>query len=282
MIFVLLALCTFFLIQGCSPSENNRDTESHVTHDNSKVAAIVNGESIFHADVDFFIEKTFNHSKDLFSSEELRGNVLKSLISAKAMKQEISKTLSTEEKNKLYLTVKAFEDELFVKSYLKKHAVPEPVTSKMVSSYYDSNLDAFGQSKRKVFETIKSSKKATEKERDEFLAKTEKIKKTPDWKTFSSTSLLSIEYQKATYTTGLYEKNIEIILSKLNVNEVSDVTMINGVPMIFKVIEVQVLPPKALHEVNVDIRRRLAPMQLKKSIKRASDEVVSKSSVKIL
>jgi hypothetical protein len=189
--------------------------------------------------------------------------------------------LSTEDLAEIQRKTNAYKEELFVKEYLMQYAVPEPVTTKMVANYYNNNLQQFGGAIVKVVELLNTVRKPSEQQRDQFLSSVNAIKDSRDWKVYAKkeSAQLGLVYSKAKVQPGLLDEALESIVQKLAVNEMSDVLFVKGVPTIVRVLDQQQLRAKPLAEVSPDIRKKLAPLQLKKAVRKASEEAVKEAEV---
>jgi hypothetical protein len=146
----------------------------------------------------------------------------------------------------------------------------------MVQEYYDANPDKFGGATIKVFEQLKAERKLTEAERDSLLSDQATIAANTNWEAYarSNTNKYPLIYQKATATQGLLSPQIDNALQRLSVGTASNPIFVDGIPVVLRVIEEKQAPPKPLHEVSADIRKSLAPLQLRKAVKQATEEVL--------
>lgn len=246
------------------------------------VLATVNGKEITEDDVDFMIERTFSNADQLFIDAAIKDKVLQSLIAASAMRHAMETTLSADDLEVIRRKTNAFEEELFLKAYLVESAVPNPVTTAMVTDYYDRYPEQFGGITVKTFEQLSISGKPSDTQRDAFLGSIGALKKDKSWQVFADKKqALSLVYKKAKLQPGLFDKRLEAALKNMQPGEVSDVVFINKVPTLARVIAVDVLSPKPLHEVSAGIRKKLAPLQLKKAVKAASEKAVKNAEVVI-
>lgn len=280
-LFKNLPLCLLLLgVAACDNQQN--DEESIVdTQQTSDVLATVNGEGITQADVDFMIERTFSSVDQVFFDETMQGKVLESLVASKAMQQEVIKTLSADELSTIEKKTRAYKEELFVKEYLVQNATPVPVSTRMVNDYYQSNQDEFGGGEARVFEMLAPSRKPDEPTRDAILKAVSKIKANNDWVAFAQTNTLGLLRKSATMRPGLLEPGLERALSTLKKGQVSDVVFIKGVPHVLRVLNVKTLPAQPLSTVSAKIRKKLAGIQLKKAVKKASDDVIKRANVEL-
>lgn len=286
MLFKLLKITTIsvtLLLAACQKdaSESGSHSASSAQTQDLKVLAIVNGESITESDVEFMIKRTFSSIDRMFDSEQLREKVLQSLIASKAMQQSVQKDLSADEQLEIQREIDAYGEELYVKAYLTENTTPEPVTTVMVSDYYQSNPEQFGGGSIKLIELLKAKSQLSEAERESLLASMPVIKKTADWQQYAENNAKILSYLKTKVKPKLLDPSIEIAAKKLRQNEVSNVIFIKGVAHIIRVISIEELAAKPLASVSSSIRKKLAALQLKKAVKKASDEVIKAAKVEL-
>ncbi|MCI2285239.1 peptidyl-prolyl cis-trans isomerase [Colwellia sp. MSW7] len=197
------------------------------------------------------------------------------------MKIAMQAELSQEEINDIKLKTQHYEEELFIKEYLKQYAIPEPVSSAMISSYYQEHLDQFGQVDVKTVEILQRKTKLNEGERDTILASLPTINAQTDWQNYAENKgkSLGLSYVKTRFTPGLFDKNIAEVIEKMQVGEKSKITFVQGQPYILRVLAIQTLPAKPLSSVNADIRKKLAALQLKKAVKESTEQVLQQTKV---
>ena len=273
---ILLLLAS---LVACSDSSDDQVPQARNAIQDA-VLATVNGDTITQNDVDFLLARTFSNAAQFSTDEVLQAKILKSLVAAKAMQQAMQKVLSVDAQTALANKVKAYQEELYVKEYLLKHATPEPVSTLMVKNYYQNHLQEFGGIQQRKFEMLKASRKPSEQQRDALLAQISSIKRNQDWATFASTSKLKLSYQTSTMQPGLLEKPLEDELLRLAKGQSSDVVLFKGIPHVVRVIEITQLTARPLSAVSADIRKKLATFKLKKAVKEASDAAINQAEVR--
>ena len=131
---VVLTGALVLALSGCGSKESEtRFTQSAP----SPVVAYVNDETITQADVDFMLQRMLKGQAFAQVDDALRKKILDSLISSRAMKIQMELLLTPEEIEEINRSADAYKEELYVKEYLAKNVVPEPVTLEMVQTYYD-------------------------------------------------------------------------------------------------------------------------------------------------
>jgi hypothetical protein len=277
---ILLAFC--LLLVACEQATIELKGEPEVSteqEDQSEVLAKVNGEPITQDDIDFMIQRTFSGSEQLFFNEEMQGKVLESLIASKAMQQKMRATLSEDRLADIKSRTMAFEEELYVKEYLTEFATPEPVSSKMVQDYYQQYPEEFGGGDSIAFEMLATTTKPSADQRDVILAQARVIKDSADWSAFANDNELGLVYKNVVLQSGLLAPELERAVKNTKVGETSDMVLIKGVPHAVRVTSVTTLPAKPLSAVSAQIRKKLAALQLKKSVKAASEAAISEAKV---
>ena len=271
-------------VSACTePNTPAADQKELSNEPSSPTLAEVNGEAITQADVEFLIERTFSSTDRGLFDQQVQSKVLESLIASKAMKHHVESQLSAEALSVMQRKVKAYEEELFVKEYLIKNAEPQPVSTQMVKDYYESHLEEFGGGESRVFEMLKTSTTPNEQQRDKILEAVSLIKQNANWPAYAkqTSAELGLVFFRSTMQPGLLDAALENALKSLNENKVSDVVFVDGVPHILRVTEVQTRAPESLSSVSAGIRKKLAALQLKKAVKKASEQVVQQANIKM-
>lgn len=249
-----------------------------------EVLARVNGEDITEADVAGMIDRTFSVAEQLSINADVERKVLESLVAARAMRQSVERDMTAREKFELEQKVKAYKEELYIKEYMNRHVSPEPVTTAMVKEYYESHPERFGGGVLKTFEMLKPKSALNEEQRDRLLASAAKINASEDWASLAMTLNNEIElaYLSTRATPEILTDELARVLSSLKAGETSGFVLENQAPVIYRVTKEETIPPKPLAEVSGEIRKMLAPLNLKKAVKRVTDEVVKQSNVEYI
>lgn len=275
---ILMPGVLLFGLSGCGLKEQPKELESQ----NSTVVAHVNDEVITQADVDFMLERMLKGQAFAQVDNTLRKKVLESLISSRAMKIQMQSLLSQEEKSEILRSVKAFEEELYVKEYLANHVVPEPVTLEMIQAYYDKHPEEFGGGTVRDFQLLVFSNARDQESRDKFLSAVPEIKFAQDWKATKSrwSELYALQYQEGRAQPGLLDQALEHAINSLNVTETSDLVYVNNQIYLVRINNITQLAPRPLADVSANIRKQLAAQQLRAAVKKASEDVLTKVEVK--
>ncbi|KGJ86798.1 peptidyl-prolyl cis-trans isomerase [Colwellia psychrerythraea] len=275
---ITILLGSILLLSSCNHAEEKKH-DLPVEH--SAILAQVNNEVITDEDVQFFINKTFGSNSVAIRNQQIKKNILASLVASKAMKIAMQGELSQDKINDIKIKTQHYEEELFIKEYLEQYAIPEPVTSSMISSYYQEHLEQFGQVKVKTVEILQRKSKLNENERDAILTSLATINATDNWQYFAENKgkHLRLSYVKTKFSPGLFDKEVAEVIETLNKDENSKIIFVQGQPYIIRVIAIQTLPAKSLSSVSTAIRKKLAALQLKKAVKESSKQVLQQVNV---
>lgn len=280
---VILTLASLTLF-SCSQKDREAETlatDSSAANYDGATLVLVNGEEITEADVETMINRTFSVGEQLSINEEVQQKVLESLIASKAMKQRVSTEMSAYELHELKQKVSAYEEELFIQEYMSRHVTPEPVTTAMVQQYYEEHPERFGGGKIKIFEMLTPDVALDEKQRDRLLASAQRIREAKNWQQLAQgfDNEFGLRYASAKANPNVLDKNTLRVVSGLSVDETSAFIFENQVPVIYRVTGEEVLTPKPLAEVSTEIRKMLAPVNLRKAVKKVTTEVIAEAKV---
>lgn len=276
-----LAIFISVLLFGCDKKSDEQD-EQIVKE--SPALAVVNGEAISAADVDFMLERMLQGQSIAQIDEALRKKILDSLIASRAMKQQVKSQLPADAITHIAQSVKVYEEELFVKAYLQQFVTPAPVTAEMVQKYYDEHAEEFSGESIREFEILRSPMIADEKLRDRLLAAIPDISSAENWqsKTKEWQKTYSLEYQQGRSQAGLFDKELDQVINRLQEGKTSDVIYINKELYLVRVTKISEPIVKPLAEVSADIRTRLAAQVLREAVKQASADARAKAKVEML
>jgi len=263
-------------LAGCdSTPEETTEAQLPVPEETSDVLAEVSGSPITAEDVSFTIDRTFSSAEKINADDRLQRKVLESLVASRAMRLLAEAQLSPQEQEEIRRKAEAYEEELFVQAYLKANAEPQPVTSAQVEAYYEENKHLFGAAPLRDFELLSAAPDLNEDATKRLLTKVADIRSAPDWASHQG------EWQRQyglTYRSvnasqaGLLDPSLEKVLSGLAQGETSDIVYLNGRPHLLRLQKVSSSPARPLSEVSSDIRKTLAPQQLREAVKEASEQ----------
>ena len=91
---------------------------------------------------------------------------------------------------------------------------------------------------------------------------------------------LGMVYQANEANPGLLSKPLDNALSALEVGETSDPIIVDGRVHMIRVKAIRTIAPKPLSEVSTKIRKSLAPLQLRKAVKRVTKRLMGNADIK--
>ncbi|KPA13356.1 peptidyl-prolyl cis-trans isomerase [Candidatus Magnetomorum sp. HK-1] len=246
------------------------------------VMATVNDEKITLFDLEFGLERMLGKTNPKIKDTKTRKNALKNLVLSKTLAQEYEKEITPEEKLRIDKKIKLYREELLVTEYLRQHARPDPVSDELIERYYYEHPEEYGSQTLQSYEMISTTRQMDAKEKDIFLAVLKYGAQTDDWDNFYRTLKrrgCPVVYRKINLNDKSLHKTIRIIIKKLALKEVSPVIPMNNRLHIVRLEKEMTIPPKPLREVEDAIRRSLRPIQLKKAIKIAKEQVLKKNTI---
>ena len=284
----VLVLAGFLSItlSACSKSEeSDQQTASEKSTQEvflGEVLVTVNDHSITELDLDLAIERTIGTSSLAQMDNQARKKVLESLVMSKSLALKKQSELSAEELTQIERNVMAYRDELLAKKYLKENISPLPVTETMVKDYYEQNPQMFGADIQKRYEIIQGKDNLAAAERKAIISALNTAQTQQNWKVFAQSlqdKNLSVNYSQGAMTQGTMAAEFERILKPLEKGQTSPVFFMRKLPAIVRVTEVIIQKAKPLSDVSRDIRKQLAPVQLKKAIRSSADNVMKTMTI---
>lgn len=205
-----------------------------------------------------------------------RSNILKSLLLGRVMQQRSYAKMSEQERNDLDKKVRAYRDKMLVNYYLQKKTNIDPVSEKMAHDYYLNNLEKYGKSINKKYMLVTTQSRVTEKQRSEIIARYHKLKDTDDIEKVymdlkSSSAQFSLSKHDLDKKTSITA--VDKIVMNLSQDSISSLNWIKGRPVIVKVISENVQEAAPFSDVKTEIRKALAPIQVKAAIKDESEKI---------
>lgn len=249
---------------------------------NEKEAALVtvSGTSISEKDLDDASRRLLNKATQEVDADT-RKHLLDSLVSSRAIALQAEKQLDTETLSSVARKTAAYREELLMQEYIRTHGTVEPVTQEMIADYYAKNLQLFGEQKVKIFELLKAEPQ--EQNAKVFLRQQlEKLSQNPRWP--EQAASLSAQGYMVSYHSGkaipeMLDRNIADLVAKTPVGTSSELTESNGTLFLLRVTAEEEQAAKPISEVSSDIRKRLAPQQLKVTLKKLSDDALKAAKV---
>ncbi|MCU7892441.1 MAG: peptidyl-prolyl cis-trans isomerase [Candidatus Thiodiazotropha sp. (ex Ustalcina ferruginea)] len=277
---VLISACSRDQVTSEKPIQTQQESLNKETE--SVALAYVNGSPITEDDTRHAMQKLFTDPIPQVGREQVKQRILESLISSRAIFILARDELDAEELAQLEAKVKAYREELFVQSYLTRHAVPEPVSGEMVTAYYQDHPEAFGGGVTKRFEMIQTYRSVTEQERKALIGKLSELSNVDDWSHWlEGHKSLPINLRQLTARVEILDQPLQALVSAAGIGETSPLH-IDDVITVIRVNTVDLHPPKPLAEVSAEIRKRLAPIKMRAAIKLLAEDALQKVSVEIV
>lgn len=266
---LLAATLLLLVLASCGKSSQNDATTQRGVDAPSPALAFV-GKSAVTTEEFEFAKSRYNINGALLDAR-FDDTLLKSLVSSRAMSQLASKEMDHDSSHALDLKVAAYREELLVKEYLKKHANPVPVSETQVREYYDKHPEELSGGSKKEFEYfISTAGDLNEEQRKRVLAFISSARSADKWVgLLDGNKDLHVTYRKAKARTSVLEEPLKTLVSTTASGSVSSVHMGKQI-VIVRVLGEETIPARPLAEVSAEIRKRLAPMQLRKAVKEVS------------
>ena len=246
------------------------------------VLARVNGSNITRYDLERAIQSTMDENSRRSLDSAVRRKILESLVAGRAIAQARMVDLNPEDDKVLERKVAAYREELLVKQYLAKHILPQPVTPEMVESHYQAHPERFGGKTIRTYEMIAGSGVLTDQERDSLLAALKNPDKNSDWPKWVKVLReqgLPVDYRKGQIDEKVLHPQVQKLMQPLEKGGPSRLGFIKGAVYLVRITDERKLPPRPLNEVSAQIRKSLAPVQLKAAVRKASEEVLETADV---
>lgn len=236
--------------------------------------ARVDGSDVYQSDMDAAWSRTFSDVDALYADDAMEERLLKSLVASRVMARKAEATMSAEQMQEFDAVVKAWREEQLVKRYLAEHVTPQPVSNEMVESYYNKHPEMFGGGERRLYEVLSVQGTSNETTRDKAVALLGKAAEQKDWQHYArenSSADFIVHYARARADSNTNDKALLAKLKTLSAGNTSAMSLAGGEATVLRVNAVEVIAPRPLIEVRDDIRRRLAPVNLKAAVKEAMD-----------
>ena len=275
--FLILTILTTFFIQGCGEQKQKTELPG-----DSEVLVTVNGSPISRFDLDLSVETLMGQKGAEKLDETGRKKMLESLVMSRAIAQVQEKTTPREDLAAIDRRAAAYREKLLVRRYLAKHAPPEPVSREMIRDYYEKHPEEFGAQEQRIYEIISSRRPLKTEERDALLRELQKPGARKDWKSWVADlggQGYPLQYRRGGTAERILHPKLQKVMQSLNKRESSPLIFIKERCYLVRVIEEKKRPARPLQEVSGQIRKILAPAQLKKAVEQASREVLQKAEV---
>ena len=273
-------LAVALLVLSCSSDEGEK---VHVALEGDDVVlARVNNTPITEYDVERSIRSMFGDAPTTKVDETVRRNVLESLVRSRAIAQAREKELNPEQQAALDKEVAAHREQLLVRQYLEEHTTIHPVTREMVEEHYNKHPEKFGGRTVREYEMISSREGVRGPERDRLIDALGDPGGRSDWEKWVRQLQrrgLPVLYNHGQVDEKILGKDLQQIVRSLGKGEASSLIFIGGRAYVVRIRDEKTYSPRPLSEVSAQIRKSLVPVQMRKSIMQASEQVLSTATV---
>lgn len=276
----IMALAAMVALNACSSA--SEDPSAVLLPGEDDVLATVNGSKISAYDLAQAVRTSLGQADQGMLDEKGRKSVLESLVAARAISQVQAQDLSAAEKAALSKQVAAHREQLLVKMYLARHTEKEPVSRQMVADYYNRHGDQFGAKTVKQYELIASQGAMADPLRDQVLAALQKADRQKDWAAWSkklSQKGLPMVYKSGNADPAILTADLRRRIADLEPGQPASLAFADGVISLARVTAQKEIPPRPLDQVSARIRKMLLPVQLKKAVRQAADQVLKQARV---
>jgi len=287
--FLILIFFIVFAVFGCADenliqetSEIQPDVNDVVLEGDDVVLAVVNGSEITRYDVEYTVRSAFGETALEKLDQNTLKKVLESIVAGRAISQSIEKELMPQDLKALDKKLNAYREEILIQKYLAKYSTPQPVTMDMIRNYYITHPEEFGGKTIRLYEMITSNSRLDSQNRNSLLKIFENPSDKSDWKTWVENlnqKGFLVSYRKGNASEEPLNEKLMSLLNSLEKGDTSNVTYIDGVLYIARITDEQKIDPRPIKDVSAEIRKSLAPLQIKKAVKRASDQVLESAEV---
>lgn len=249
---------------------------------NEKTLVKVNGETISDRDLEVAAVRIVGSQSAFALDPKVSKKILESMVMSRVISGQALKNISADELDQIDRKTRDYREELLVKSYLRENVNPQPVTQEMVKNFYDKNPELFGAKNIKIFEMITTSKKIQGAQHKQVLDVLNKARKSANWNSYVKKANKTnniLEYRTGTSSEKLLNNQLLAVLSGMKAKDISRPVFIDSKPYLIRVTAEKDTKARPLTEVSADIRRMLAPQQLKKAIKIVSDKLMKDAKV---
>ncbi len=259
------------------PEMEVSEDDSAVLKGDDTVLVRVGGVPVTQYDFDRTVTKLIGNRN---LPDEAMMKILESMAASLAIAQAREAAMSEKDLAVLEKKVRAYREELLVRQYLEEHTALGTVTPEMILEYYNSNPGGFGEKTVRQYEMITIGLDSQEHDIVAALLKTSEVKE--NWKKWAA-SLRDRGYQAAFQSGQDDEKTLNTKLSTLmkplGKGETSQPVFIRSKCCVIRITDIKENLPQSLESVQAQIRRSLAPVQLRKAVKEASDRIMGQTEI---
>ncbi len=250
-----------------------------------QVLARVNGSPITRFELDQAIAGVLGDGQSGLLDAAGRRRVLESLVASRAMAQAAARGLDAQARARLDRQTDAYREQVLVRLYLSEHTEPQIVTDEMVQVYYEANPRRFGARTVRSYEALVTERRVAGEKRRQALDAFSSASDHQDWEALALSLRdqgLPVERRAGEVDPGLLHPRLRDALKVLAPGEGSRPFLVDGKPYVVRIVAETQRAPRPLEEVSAEIRRMLAPIQLRKAISASSDAVLETADVEYL
>lgn len=269
--------CSACIVLGCASKPAGTGLPG-----DDKVLAEVNHTTITQYDVERTALEAFGPDAVRGLSDETKKKLLDSLVQSRAIAQVREKELDASEQAAVAKQVSAFREQLLVKQYLSKHAPWGEISDDAVHEYYESHQQRFGAKKVRSYEAVTSTSELSPSQRASVFAALGDAAKQTDWAAWAGklgAAGQPLALRRGDDDAALLDPKLRQLIASLEVGKTSPLTLLDGRPYVVRVTAQRELPARPLAEVKDEIRKTLAPTQIRDAVKQASDHVLKSAEV---
>lgn len=220
------------------------------------------------------------------ASADLQQKMLQSLVRARALALAAERSMNGEERLEIEARVQAFRDELLAQYYLQNNVVTQPVDAAQVKDYYLDHLGKYtvpGQVNYEYFEAA-PDKDLDDVARHKVIAAFAQAKGHKDWRAYAEELKrrgLPVVFKAAQLQPHLIANPLRAEVQSLQEGQTSSIIYGDRV-MVARVVSREAPQVRPLHQVSAEIRKKLAPMQLKQALSESAHSVLQHIKVETL
>ena len=288
--FVLTGLALLLGLSACGQRDEQKTPQK--TSGNAEPAARlpgedeilarVEGEPITAYELQQAMRAMLGPQQAALLDAEGRRKVLESLVLGRLMAIRAEAELDALQRRAIEVATRAHREQLLAGQYIKQHAAPAPVTDEAVQAYYNDHPQAFGGGVVRRYEVLMQTAAAPDGQREAELKALQAAAGGSDWRQAAQASGGNIAFRGGEVDENLLQPQLLALLQALKVGEVSAPTYIQGRAYIARISAEQQREARPLPEVRAQIRRALAPLQLKKSVQQISAALLKDARVEYL
>lgn len=250
----------------------------------TEILAWVGDEPVTRAELDLALERVDAGGALVTRADraDLERRLLLSLVDARALALLAQGEMPADALRRVDLRARAYREELLVQRYLSDHATPRPVSWQMVEDYYARHPEAFGAARELSFELVRTRRPLTGPARDQAITALAGLDTVDDWAAWTlEQEPLEFDHRASVAKPELLEQPLRGLVERTAVGQVSAIGS-GDLLMRVRVTAEREIPPRPLDAVSAEIRRRLAPVQLRNAIRTLAEQATETLGVRYL